>query len=176
MTAHADRTRRLVLLRHAKAEHDVDGPDALRALNGVGERQSAWVGRALLDASLVPELALVSSAVRTQQTWSHLADAFDPVPEADQRDELYSASPGTVLDVVRGMDERVRTVLVVGHEPTISRTAALLASEESDADLVDQVARGVPTATFAVLELAGPWAELDPATARLVEVTVAPKN
>ncbi len=175
MNPHADRTRRLVLLRHAKAEQGFDGPDALRALTGAGRTQSAWVGRSLLGAGLVPELALVSSAVRTQQTWLHLADAFDPVPETDQRDELYSASPGTVLEVVRGVDERVRTVLVAGHEPTISRTAALLASAASDATLVDRVVWGVPTATYAVLELPGPWAELDPGTARLVDVVIAPK-
>lgn len=176
MTTHGDRTRRLVLLRHAKAQHDVDGPDALRTLTDVGRRQAAWVGTSLRDAGLVPELALVSSAVRTQQTWSHLADAFDPEPETDQRDELYGAGPGTVLDVVRGVDERARTVLVVGHEPTMSRTAALLASADSAAELVDRVAWGVPTATYAVLELLGGWDALDPQGARLVDVVVAPKG
>ena len=175
MTAHADRTRRLVLLRHAKAEHGAAGPDALRALTDVGRDQSAWVGRALLDAGLVPELALVSSAVRTQQTWQHVADAFDPEPEQDQRDELYSGGTGSVLDAVRGVDERVRTVLVVGHEPIMSRTAALLATEESDPALVDRVSLGVPTATFAVLELTTPWAALDPGGARLTGVVGAPR-
>jgi len=176
VTARADRTRRLVLLRHAKATQSYTGSDALRALTEVGHAQSAWVGRSLLGAGLVPELALVSSAVRTQETWQHLADAFDPLPEADQRDELYSAGPGTVLEVVRGVDERIRTVLVVGHEPTISRTAALLASEASDSALVARVELGVPTATYAVLELPGPWADLDPGSADLVDVVVAPKK
>lgn len=176
MTAHADRTRRLVLLRHAKAEQDSRGPDALRALTEVGRQQSTWVGRALEAAGFVPELALVSSAVRTHQTWSHLADAFDPAPEPELRDELYGASPGTVLEVVRGVDERVRAVLVVGHEPTISRTASLLASEDSSPELLDRVTLGVPTATLVVLELSGPWSELDPRGARLVDVVVAPKH
>ena len=176
MSAHADRTRRLVLLRHAKAQQDFDGPDALRALTGVGQRQSAWVGESLRAAGLAPELTLVSSAVRTQQTWSYLADAFDPEPETDQRDELYGAGPGTVLEVVRGVDERVRTVLVVGHEPTISRTAALLASGDSSPELVERVAWGVPTATYAVLELSRGWDALDPQGARLVDVVVAPKS
>src|SRR5690554_6285626 len=114
MGTHSDRARRLVLLRHAKAEQDVDGPDALRALTEVGRRQSAWVGQALLGAGLLPELALVSSAVRTRETWQGLAAAFEPVPEQDQRDELYAAGSGNVLEVVRAVDERVRTVIVVG--------------------------------------------------------------
>ena len=175
MTAHADRTRRLVLLRHAKAEQDFDGPDALRALTEVGHRQSAWVGEALRGAGLVPELALVSSAVRTRETWQGVAAAFEPVPEEDVRDEIYSAGPGTVLEVVRELDERVRTVLVVGHAPTMSRTAAVLASAESEDSLVDRVRGGVPTATFSVLELSAPWAQIDPGTARLTDVVVAPK-
>lgn len=175
MTSHADRTRRLVLLRHAKAEPDSGGPDALRALTEVGRRQSAWVGQALHEAQLVPELALVSSAVRTQQTWQHVAASFDPEPEQDQRDELYSGGVGAVLDAVRGVDERVRTVLVVGHEPVVSRTAALLADEGTDAALRDRVMFGVPTATFAVLELSGTWDALDPGGARLVDVVVAPR-
>lgn len=164
-----------MLLRHAKAEQGWDMPDALRALTSVGRSQSEWVGRSLLEAGLVPELALVSAAVRTQETWQHLADALDPLPERDLRDALYSAGPGTVLEIVRAVDERVRTVLVVGHEPTISRSAALLAGTDSDASAVERVARGVPTATYAVLELTTSWDELDPGTARLVDVVVAPK-
>lgn len=176
MTAHSDRTRRLVLLRHAKAQQDFDGPDELRALTDVGRRQSAWVGEALAVAGFVPEVALVSSAVRTRETWAFLADAFDPVPEAQFRDELYGASPGSVLEAVRGIDERIRSVLVVGHEPTISRTAALLASAESVPRLVERVSLGVPTATLAVLELSVPWSALDPQGARLVDVVVAPRR
>ena len=164
-----------MLLRHAKAEQDFGGPDALRALTEVGHRQSAWVGEALHGAGLVPELALVSSAVRTRETWQGLAAAFDPAPEEDVRDEIYSAGPGTVLEVVRALDERVRTVLVVGHEPTMSRTAGVLASPVSDESLVDAVRGGIPTATFSVLELSTPWAQLDPGTARLTDVVVAPK-
>lgn len=175
MTSGTDRIRRLVLLRHAKTEPGSSGPDALRALTEEGRRQAAWVGGALRDAQLEPELALVSAAVRTQQTWQHVAEAFDPEPEQDQRDELYSGGVGTVLDAVRALDERVRTVLVVGHEPVMSRTAALLADEGSEPALRDRVTFGVPTATFAVLEVTGAWETLDPGGARLVDVVVAPR-
>lgn len=174
MTGRADRTRRLVLMRHAKAEHGAHGPDALRDLTEDGRDQAARAGQALAARGLVPELALVSPARRTRETWRLLAGAFALEPETDLRDELYGAMPGTVLETVRGLDERVRTVLVVGHEPTISRSAQLLASPDSTPEVLDRVALGVPTATFAVLELPGPWVGLDPGTARLVDVVVTP--
>jgi len=176
VTTHADRTRRVVLLRHAQAQQDARGPDELRALTEVGRHQARWVGQALATAGFEPEVALVSSAVRTRETWQLLAEAFEHEVDADVRDELYSATPGTVLELLRGVDERVRSVLVVGHEPTISRSACLLASEDSNESYVDRVTLGIPTATLAVLELPGPWARLDPQGARLVDVVVAPKH
>ncbi len=84
MSPTSDRTRRLVLLRHAKAEqrggvHRRRGPAARPAR---ARRQSGRVGRSLLDDGLVPELALVSPSVRTRQTWELLRGAFgDARPE-----------------------------------------------------------------------------------------------
>lgn len=175
MRPHSDRTLRLVLLRHAKAAPGSGGPDELRALTATGREQAAWVGASLAGAGLVPEVALVSAAVRTRETWQHLGAALEPAPEEDVRDELYSAGVGTVLDVVREVDDRVRTVAVVGHEPTISRTAAVLAREDDDEALLDRVRHGVPTATYAVLELTTSWSRLDPGTARLVDVVTPPR-
>ena len=84
-------THRLVLLRHAKAEHGLDVPDHDRPLTLRGRRQSAEVGTALAEAGLVPDLVLCSSSVRTRQTWELARGPLGAEPEVVFSDELYDA-------------------------------------------------------------------------------------
>ncbi len=162
--------RRLVLLRHAKAEHS-GVADELRRLTSLGVRQSVGVGGALRATGLLPERVLVSSALRTQETWQHVASALtaDPEPDVVRLDDLYGAPVAGVVGLVTGTDARVRTLLVVGHEPAMSGAAAFLAGTGSSAHLA-QVRTGLSTAAFAVLEVVGPWAEQTSGSARLVDV------
>jgi phosphohistidine phosphatase len=163
--------RSLLLLRHAKAEPHGNGPDALRRLAPRGRQQSAAVGAGLRAAGLVPELVLVSSAVRAHETWERVAGALDdgPVPEVELRDDLYDAGVDELIDMVRNVDERVRTLLVVGHEPTISGTAARLAGSGEPGPM-SRVRLGLPTASYARLDVTGAWAALDPMGAVLRDV------
>ena len=76
-------TLRLILTRHAKsswASPTMD--DHARPLNRRGESSAKAIGAWLAAQGYVPELALVSSATRTRETWALIAEAFDPVPEA----------------------------------------------------------------------------------------------
>ena len=167
--------RRLVLLRHAKAEPGrgvvVDDRRPL-ALNG--RKQAGRVGMALTAAGLVPDLALVSSALRTRQTWDLASAHLDGASgiELQVRDELYEASVGDVLDLLREVPPAMGTVLVICHEPTMAATASYLAAEGSDDAALAQVRVGVPTATYSVLETAAdrPWSDWGRAAARLVHV------
>ena len=173
----SDRTRRLVLLRHAKAEPAGEGtPDEVRPLALAGRRQAGRVGAVLLQTGLVPELALVSPAVRTRQTWELLRGAFgDAEPEVVVSDDLYTGGVQDAVALLREVDERVRSVLVVGHEPTISATAAALAGESSDPTALFRVRSHLSTASYAVLELDDHWDALRPGGARLAAV-VSPSD
>ena len=65
----------------------------------------------------------------------------------------------------------MRTVLVVGHEPTMSETAASSRRRAPEHGALALVRSGVPTATYAVLEVRGGWDGLRPRrSARLVRV------
>ena len=168
MGAVSDTTQnRLLLLRHAKAEQA--GPtDHERPLAPRGRRQAAAVGADLRAEGLVPDRVLCSSALRTRQTWDlvrgalGLAGADVPV---DVLDALYDASPRDILTLLTGL-EAEPTVLVVGHEPTMSVLALLLAGPTSSLEVVDRVRHGVPTASWSLLET-GPWDRLAPGGARL---------
>ena len=65
--------RRLVILRHAKAEPFAQ-TDLARQLTARGRASAHDVGRHLQEAGFVPDVALVSTAVRTRETWAEVAE------------------------------------------------------------------------------------------------------
>jgi len=66
--------RRLILFRHAKTEaRSPSGDDASRRLTERGRDEAALMGRVLAEAGFLPDLALVSPAVRARETWEALA-------------------------------------------------------------------------------------------------------
>jgi len=165
--------RSLLLLRHAKTEAG-SGVDVTRALTTAGRDQAYRVAEHVTVR--LPELVLCSSAVRAQQTWQRLAAGLDDLGavtadlEVAVLDSLYEASPRTVLEAVRERAGEARTVLVIGHEPIMSMTAAALAGPGSDDAGTHVVAAGLPTASLAVLQTDSPWSELTRAGARLTQV------
>lgn len=165
---------RLVLLRHAKAEPAGVVVDHERPLALPGRRQASAVGAALAAAGLVPTHVLCSSALRTRQTWEIARTALlatgAPAPEVAVTDALYDASTGDLVAVLQGQPDDATTVLVVGHEPTMSHAAGVLAGPGSDDEVVTRVRMGVPTAAWSVLEHDGPWDEVAPAALRLVRL------
>ena len=114
----------LILWRHCDAEDGV--PDALRRLTPRGVRQAARIAGWL--APRLPERCriLVSPALRAQQTARALSRAFETVPELDT-----GASVAALLKAARWPDA-IEPVLVVGHQPTLGRLAALLLDGEEE--------------------------------------------
>jgi len=162
--------RTLVLLRHAKAERGDWGLDKDRVLSGRGRAQSAAVGRDLAAQGFLPDVALVSSARRTKQTFNVVAANADWDLQAESLDDLYHAWIEEVIELVRQVDPAANSVLVVGHQPTMSATAAALAGGTSRPDALARLGSGLPTAGRAVLQVDRPWAELTPASAALIAV------
>lgn len=160
---------RLVLARHARAEAPQRGlGDHSRALTVQGRDDAARLAERLQALGLHPDVALVSSANRTVQTFKRMATVWDDVDLRIEEDlyECGSERVIAVLATVRDAD----TVLVVGHEPTTSHVAAWLAGEGSLKQPLQRVSRGMPTAAAAVLEFDAPWAEIGPHCARLIDV------
>src|SRR5690606_30729416 len=131
VTAH-----RLVLLRHAKAEPAGVVVDHERPLALVGRRQASAVGTALATVGPAPTHVLCSSSLRTRQTWeitrTALVAAGTPAPVVSVTDDLYDASTGDLVAILQRQPEEASTVLVVGHEPTMSHAADVLAGPGSD--------------------------------------------
>src|SRR5215218_6569262 len=109
---------RLLLLRHAKAEFASSGQtDADRSLAPRGREVAPVVGRYLAQHSLRPDTAVVSTALRTRQTWALAAAAFEQPPPATFEARLYDATAGSILALLHEVPSRTSSVLVVGHNP-----------------------------------------------------------
>jgi phosphohistidine phosphatase len=146
--------RRLLLLRHAKAEaHSPDG-DFDRALKPRGRADAARLGAWLAAHGHAPDAVLASPSRRTRETVEIvLAAAAKPV-EPEFHEAIYNASAETIRAVIAG--ERAASVLVVGHNPGIGELAHLLAGPDAG-----KFAAGYPTCALAIFE-AVPGAEKAP--------------
>src|SRR6476661_7921292 len=89
--------RRLMLLRHAKTEHDApSGRDQERRLDNRGRHDAAEIGGWIGHHPPFPDLALVSPAIRAHQTWEIAWEAMRdlvPQPQVELMPELYGADP-----------------------------------------------------------------------------------
>jgi phosphohistidine phosphatase len=79
-------------------------------------------------------------------------------PELDRG--LYAAEPDTVLDLVGLVDDAARSVVVVGHNPTMGYLAQLLGDGSPGPEVEDRLLEGFPTCALAVFRWSGAWREL----------------
>jgi len=154
-------------MRHGTAESFATD-DHLRRLTARGVREVDAAGAWLAEHDLVPTHAFVSSAVRTQQTWEHLVAVTGADIEPVVDDAIYTASPESALDILRGTPKVAEVVLYLGHNPTAASLAHLLDDGDPDPEAFRGMSSGLGTAAMAVLDVHVPWAELDAAGARLV--------
>ena len=128
--------RRLMLLRHAKTEHDApSGHDQDRRLDERGRLDAAALGTWIARHPPLPDTVLVSTAVRAQQTWEIARDAMKdavqqrpPQPQVELLDELYGAEPAQLLRIIRLAEVTgPARLMVIGHNPGMHELALMLA-------------------------------------------------
>jgi len=151
----------LYLLRHAKSAwtdpllRDHDRPLAPR-----GERAAERVGGYLAGRTPAPELVLCSSAVRARETLMRILADLPVRPEVRIESELYGVGPAGLLRIIGAVSPSIRSLLVVGHNPTLGDLAVQLAGSGPPKAL-RRIARKFPTAALAELRFdCGGWDEI----------------
>lgn len=165
---------RLMLLRHAKAVPQGDMDDEERPLAPRGRRNMPAVAEFAASHALLPDLALISPSQRTRETWELFLPAFRKAPRHRFERRLYAASAERLLYLVRETDDKVRSLLLVGHNPGFEELAQLLVASGETGALI-RFGGSMPTASLAVVDLPGAWADIEPRTGRL-ELFVTPKS
>ncbi|HEY5032536.1 MAG TPA: histidine phosphatase family protein [Actinomycetes bacterium] len=151
--------RRLVVLRHAKADWPAGVADHDRPLGRRGVRDSAAVGRWLVEHGDAPELVWCSTARRTRQTWEHLGGELPEGVDVHFEDDVYDAGVDDLLAVIRRTPKKTARVLLVGHNPGVQDLVLTLADRASgDARALAETK--FPTSGLAVLDIDGEWADV----------------
>jgi phosphohistidine phosphatase len=146
----------LTLLRHAKSERESStGRDFDRSLKERGRADSKRMGQEIRDLGLKFDLVLASPAQRVVETIEGVGGLS---PKFDEH--IYDASTKQLLDIVQSTDDRVGSLMLVGHNPGFERLAARLTDEEVD---------DVPTAALVEIELPiDHWRDADEVGGRLM--------
>ena len=117
----------IILFRHGKSDWDADyGHDHERPLANRGRKGARKMGRFLATASSAPDHVITSTAVRARQTLAIAAEHGGWTGDATVTDALYGASPADMLAAIQAAPEGANTIVLVGHEPTISATVSRL--------------------------------------------------
>jgi phosphohistidine phosphatase len=162
--------RRLVLLRHAKSDWP-DVADHERPLAKRGRRDAPVVGRWLGASGYVPDAVVCSTAARARETWDLVsaglaAAAPGAAPAVRYEPRVYEATVLGLLMLVREFEPDWGTAAIVGHNPGLAELTAGLAGPDAE------LPAAYPTAFAAVLGIPGPWAEVTPGEARLLDFTI----
>ncbi|WP_026256864.1 SixA phosphatase family protein [Actinopolymorpha alba] len=166
-------TRRLLLLRHGKAESPLGVSDQDRPLAGRGRRQSEYAGAECRARGVTPELVVVSPARRAWETWEWFAAGLKAAPEVDIDRRVYANTVDDLLDVINEVPDEIGTLLIVGHNPSVAGLASIL-DDDSSRPARTPLADGYPTGALAVFDLDVSWALVAPGVARLREVIRRP--
>ena len=125
-----------MLLRHAKAvQQSPGGDDFARDLQDKGKADAKRLGTYLADKKLLPDLALVSTAARTKQTYEIVAAALGRPGAVRYEQALYNATGGELRGILRSLDPAIQTLMIVGHNPGIADAAAMLSRDGDLAEL-----------------------------------------
>lgn len=166
---------RLILLRHAKSDWPADVADHERPLAERGRAQAPMMGRYLAQELITPDLAIVSSARRTQETWRLFSSAFDEKIRKRDEKRLYAAAADRVIALAQDADDNARVLIMVGHNPGLHE-AAMMLTGHGDRYAFARLKEKFPTSAIAVLDFAvESWREIAPQGGRL-DRYVTPKT
>jgi phosphohistidine phosphatase len=126
--------RQLWLLRHAEAESHGSRRDSERRLTERGERQARAAGIALARIGVRFDAVLFSPKVRARDTAELAAEGWSPQQRKRLREDPALASGFDAQQALEAMTSAAADgcLLLVGHEPDLSRVAGDLTGARVD--------------------------------------------
>jgi phosphohistidine phosphatase len=143
--------RRLILFRHAEAAPPSGLRDHERPLSAVGRAEAAQAGVRLAALDMPLDMALMSDSQRTRDTWEVVAPELKTGADVRLEPRLYGAARKDLMDLIRARPDSVKTLIVLGHNPSIADFAVAFAGRGEPASL-KRLAHGFPTSGVAVFE------------------------
>ena len=115
----------LFLARHAKSSWGLSGAsDHERPLNNRGRRDGPAMARRLLERGVRLDHLISSSAQRAKETAAFFVDELEiPAESFVLERALYGATAVDWLRLIQGLDESLNSVMMIGHNPTLTEIA-----------------------------------------------------
>lgn len=129
--------KRIILVRHAKSDWDnANLTDFERSISERWIKEIKFVSKLLKKLELKTDLILCSSALRTRETLEWLWEELDASNEKVIYDrEIYdyhlSESLDYYIDLLSKVDSKNDTLVIVWHNPFISKLAQFLTWNEN---------------------------------------------
>lgn len=119
--------KQLYLVRHAKSSWDYpELHDAERPLIPKGIERSQLVIRFLKERGVFPGLIISSPAVRAIETAKLFAAGLGyPLKGIETDQKIYDGYYDRILDIIYGTDDSIESLMLFGHNPTITNLANL---------------------------------------------------
>ncbi|MGJ7905904.1 SixA phosphatase family protein [Actinopolyspora sp. H202] len=144
-----DRSRALVVVRHAKSDRTVTGADHDRPLAARGRHEAPLAGEWLREHGAGADLVRCSTATRARQTGELLLPELPGSPRIEYDPRLYGADTAALLEVVHDLAAEDRGALLIAHNPGLEELVELLTGTSIE----------LKTSGIAVLRTSGTWAE-----------------
>lgn len=157
----------LYLLRHAKSAHAQGVDDIDRPLSDRGREEAVEVAAVMSERGYRPDRILCSNALRTRETLAPLLPILAGNVWIEIARRLYTAGSDDLLDLIRGQNNEVRSVMVIGHNPGLEEVARQLATS-GDGGALLHLRTKFPPASLAVVSFdADHWGDVSPGRGRL---------
>ncbi len=152
----------IYVVRHAKAGlGGAHTGDFDRKLDEVGLKAAHFMAELLEEKGVVPELVLASPAQRALSTAGIFCDILGyPKERLETRMEIYEGGAGRLLTILQEIADTSKTVMLFGHNPTMTSFSNLL----SEGDIDSLATCGVVRIDLD-LEM---WREVRPGSGKLV--------
>ncbi len=118
----------ILFLRHAYADSAVPVADHERRLSSKGKKDASLMAKQLAKEGYKPDLIISSSAVRAVITAETFGNALDRGFEIDKY--LYNTDERSVMDLLHSIDEKVKDLMLVGHNPTLEMIVEMLTGRQ----------------------------------------------
>jgi len=118
--------RRLLLIRHAKAEPPMGSEDYVRPLSARGRKDAMRIAGALAARDMLPDALIHSGAARAKETAEIFAETWDKLVPVEEEIGLYDAPQDVLFQRARALRDDARRVALVGHNPGVGELASSL--------------------------------------------------
>ena len=116
----------IIIFRHGKSDWDaIYDMDHNRPLSKRGYKAAKIMGRYIKKIDQIPDKVISSSATRAKDTAGIAIRHGKWSSKLSIESNIYGGSSETLLDIIPHLHKKIKSVCLVGHEPTCSSFISL---------------------------------------------------